>query len=110
MLFILIVIVKKLWSITFQLCKIHKKAGKTNTVFDIKFMLILNYQKERSGEKMIISDFFNVLLSSGLTIFIIIIILAILIASYKKASPNEVLIITGGCLGKKGPYLIEEDK
>lgn len=54
---------------------------------------------------MIISDFFNVLLSSGLTIFIIIIILAILIASYKKASPNEVLIITGGCLGKKGPYL-----
>ena len=57
---------------------------------------------------MIISDFFNVLLSSGLTIFIIIIILAILIASYEKASPNEVLIITGGCLGKKGPYLIED--
>lgn len=57
---------------------------------------------------MIISDFFNVLLSSGLTIFIIIIILAILIASYEKDSPNEVLIIIGGCLVKKGPYLIED--
>lgn len=57
---------------------------------------------------MIISDFLNMLLSGGLTIFVIVIILAILIASYKKASPNEVLIITGGCLGKKGPYLIED--
>ena len=45
---------------------------------------------------MIISDFLNMLLSGGLTIFVIVIILAILIASYKKASPNEVLIITGG--------------
>lgn len=86
MLFILIVIVKKLWSITFQLCKIHKKAEKMNTVFAIKFMLILNYQKGRGGEKMIISDFLNMLLSGGLTIFVIVIILAILIASYKKAS------------------------
>lgn len=50
---------------------------------------------------MIISDFLNMLLSGGLTIFVIVIILAILIVSYKKASPNEVLIITGGCLGKK---------
>lgn len=57
---------------------------------------------------MIISDFLNMLLSGGLTIFVIVIILAVLIASYKKASPNEVLIITGGCLGKKGPYLIED--
>lgn len=57
---------------------------------------------------MIISDFLNMLLSGGLTIFVIVIILAILIVSYKKASPNEVLIITGGCLGKKGPYLIED--
>lgn len=41
---------------------------------------------------MIISDFLNMLLSGGLTTFVIVIILAILIASYKKASPNEVLI------------------
>ena len=74
-----------------------KKAEKMNTVFAIKFMLILNYQKGRGGEKMIIYDFLNMLLSGGLTIFVIVIILAILIASYKKASPNEVLIITGGC-------------
>ena len=51
MLFILIVIVKKLWSITFQLCKIHKKAGKTNTVFAIKFMLILITKKEGAEKK-----------------------------------------------------------
>lgn len=71
-------------------------------------MLILNYQQGKGGEKMIISDFLNMLLSGGLTTFVIVIILAILIVSYKKASPNEVLIITGGCLGKKGPYLIED--
>lgn len=41
-------------------------------------------------------------------IIAVIIVLIVTAKCYQKASPNEVLIITGGLLGKKGPYLIED--
>ncbi|EDP6423538.1 flotillin family protein [Campylobacter jejuni] len=50
----------------------------------------------------------NLLIFYGFILGVILILLLVLISSYKKVAPNEVLIVTGACLS--GPYVqvIEE--